>query len=170
MHSSTLHIIAYKDFKFKRIGVFPEGRWLSRGGRTLVMSKDLPLGRFLQVGCEHFGTIAQNAQRTRYFAPRQDGFVEVSSDQAELYRAEIRRKETLLSHLKSELQKNAGEYLGLALSLYYDYAALGEARAGWARQNDYFAVPGYAGPSAKACFETMRADLRARLSIPKDWP
>ena len=72
--------------------------------------------------------------------------------------------------LKSDLEKNAGEYLGLALSVYYDYAARGEAKKGWARQKEFFEVPGYAPASVRACFDAMRKDLRGRLGVPADWP
>jgi hypothetical protein len=170
LDASSLSVVAYKRFKFRRIAEFHEGRLVRVDGETLVQARDLPLGRFLSVGCEDFGTISQTAFRTRLYAFKKGGFIEASRSHPDFYAAEIKRKEAALDRLKADLQKNAGEYLGLALSVYYDYAAEGRARQGWARQKEYFTLPGYAPAKVSACFETMRNDLRGRLSIPADWP
>ncbi len=170
LNAGSLNIVAYDRFKFRRVAEFPEGRLVRDGGQTLVLARDLPLGRFLAVGCEDFGTISQTAYRSRLYSFKKGGFTEASRAHPDFYAAEIKRKEAALERLKGDLQKNAGEYLGLALSMYYDYAAGGRARQGWERQKSFFAVPGYAPPKVRACFETMRKDLRARLSVPADWP
>lgn len=170
LNATTLNVLRFKDFKFTSQGAFPEGRFLPDGDDTLVMARDLPLGRFLMVGCEDFGTTSQTAFRTRLYAPVKGRFKEVSSQHPDLYASEIARKEEAIERLKGDLQKNAGEYLGLTLSLYYDYAARGERRKGWERQKEFFKIPGFAPPKVKACFEAMRATLRDRLSIPASWP
>lgn len=170
INSTSLNVVRYKDFKFRYAGKFPDGRFLQDGEKVLLASRELPLGRYLSVGCEDFGTTSQSAFRTRLLAPVKGRFVDVSSRHPEFYAAEIARKEAAIERLKGDLQKNAGEYLGLTLSLYYDYAARGEARKGWDRQNEFFKVPGFAPPRVKACFQSMRADLRGRLRVPADWP
>lgn len=170
LNATTLNVLRFKKFKFDRAAVFPEGRLLPDGDGILVMSRDLPLGRFLMVGCEDFATTSQSAFRTRLYAPSKGRFVDASARHPDLYAAEIKRKEAAIDRLKGDLRKNAGEYLGLTLSLYYDYAARGEARKGWERQTDFFKVPGVAPPSVKTCFESMRKNLRGRLGIPDDWP
>jgi hypothetical protein len=169
-NSSSLELLRYKKFRFSRAASFPEGRFVQDEGETLILSRELPLGRFLSIGCESFGTISQSAYRTRLFAPERSRFVDVSARHPRLFDEEIARKEDALARLKGDLQKNAGEYLGLALSLYYDYAARGDARRGWERQKDFFSVPAGAPSSMRSCFASMRDDLRARLSIPADWP
>lgn len=170
LNATSLVILRYKQFKFERLQDFPEGRFLSSEKEDLVESRDLPLGRFLAVGCEDFGTISQTAFRTRLYAVRDGKFVDVSRSHRERYAAEIARKTAALERLKPDLQKRAGEYLGLALSIYYDYSARGEARKGWDLQKKFFTVPGYAPPSVHTCFDAMRKDLRARLNVPADWP
>lgn len=170
LNATTLRLLAARGLKIEAAGVFPEGRFISAGDKTLVAARDLPLGRFLSVGCEGFGTVSQSAFKTTLHAARKGRFADVSSDYPEYYAREIARKEAALARLKGDLEKNAGEYLGLALSLYYDYAARGEARKGWARQVDFFRVPAYAPGAVKTCFTSMREDLRARLRVPADWP
>lgn len=170
LNASTLELLSYKKFHFARVASFPEGRFVQDDDATLILSRDLPLGRFLSIGCESYGTISQSAFRTRLYAPVRGRFVDVSARHPRLYDEEIARKEAALGRLKDDLQKNAGEYLGLALSLYYDYAARGDARRGWERQSDFFSVPAGAPSSVRSCFAAMRRDLRARLEIPTDWP
>ncbi|MDE2510061.1 MAG: hypothetical protein KGL74_02965 [Elusimicrobia bacterium] len=170
INSTSLNVIRFKNFKFQYVGKFPDGRFLEDGEKVLLADRELPLGRYLMVGCEDFGTTSQSAFRTRLYAPVKGRFIDVSAKHPEFYAAEIARKEAAIERLKGDLQKNAGEYLGLTLSLYYDYAARGEARKGWDRQNEFFKVPGFAPPKVKACFQSMRADLRGRLKVPANWP
>lgn len=170
LNASSLELLRYKKFRFTRAASFPEGRFAQDEGRTLIFSRDLPLGRFLSVGCAGFGTISQTAFRTRLYAASQGKFVDVTGLHPRIFDEEITRKEAALERLRGDLQKNAGEYLGLALSLYYDYAARGQARKGWERQGDFFRLPPSAPGSVRACFASMRADLRRRLNVPADWP
>lgn len=172
LNASSLEIVRFKlkTFKFDRAAEFPEARFATVDGETMIYSRDLPLGRFLSVGCEDFGTTSQSAFRARLYAASKGRFVDVSSKNPDFYAAEIARKEKAIERLKGDLQKNAGEYLGLALSLYYDYSARGEARKGWDRQKEFFKIPGFAPPSVKACFDGMRSSLRGRLNVPADWP
>jgi hypothetical protein len=170
LDASSLEVLRYKKFRFTRVGSFPEGRFIADGDETLVLARELPLGRFLSVGCTDFGAISQTAFRTRVYAPAEGRFVDATAKHPKIFAEEIRRKEAALDRLKGDLQKNAGEYLGLALSLYYDYAAVGRAREGWERQGGYFKLPAHAPGSVKACFASMRADLRGRLGVPADWP
>jgi hypothetical protein len=170
LNASSLEIVRYTKFHFSRVGSFPEGLFVQDGDETLVLSRDLPLGRFLSVACSDFGAISQTVFRTRLYAPSRGRFVEVTDRHPRIFAEEIRRKEAALDRLRGDLQKNAGEYLGLALSLYYDYAAVGRRRKGWERQRDFFQVPAGAPGAVKSCFDTMRADMRGRLGIPADWP
>lgn len=167
--STTLHLLRWKGFEVKPAASFPEGRFVESGGKLLVAARELPLGRFLTVGCENFGTISRTAYKTTLHAPKGGRFVEVTASHPSYFKAEIARKEAALRALSGELEKNAGEYLGLAISLYYDYAALGRASEGWERQGEFFKVPALAPPSVRTCFETIHDDLRARLGVPSDW-
>lgn len=168
--ATELNILRWRRFKIERVAVFPEGRFLRLETGPVVASRELPLGRYLSMGCEDFGTISRTAFRTVLSAPRAGGFTDVSSKHPKLYRSEIERKENAMARLKDELDKNAGEYLGLAISTYYDYAALGRGREGWTRLREYFKIPAMAPASVKACMTSMEKDLRGRLGIPAAWP
>jgi hypothetical protein len=166
LNATTLYVLRYRRPRFTLAGSFPEGRFIQIGRRVLVESRDLPLGRFLSVGCEGFGTISQTAFRTRLYAPLKGRFVEVTRSYPRFFAAEILRKEAALARLRPDLKENAGEYLGLALSVYYDYAAVGRAREGWEKQKVFFSLPRGSPRRVKACFSAMRRDLRRRLRVP----
>lgn len=170
LESNALEIVRYERFKFRRVAVVPEGKFLVDDGKTLVETRDLPLGRFLSVGCEGFGTISRSAFRTRFLAAKKGALVDATADHPAPLEAQVAASEKRLEALKSDLQKNAGEYLGLAISVYYDEAALGRAREGWDKQKKFFELPGLAPSAAKTCFDAMRRDLRERLGVPPDWP
>lgn len=168
--ATELNILRWKRFKIERVAVFPEGRFVRLADGAVVASRALPLGRYLSMGCEDFGTISRTAFKTTLNAPRDGGFIDVSSKNPEYFRAEIARKEKAMARLKGELEKNAGEYLGLAISTYYDYAALGRAREGWTRLRDFFKIPALAPAAVKTCMASMEKDLRGKLDIPAVWP
>ena len=168
--ATELNVLRWKQFKIERVATFPEGRFVRLEGGAVVASRELPLGRYLSMGCEDFGTISRSAFKTTLNAPRDGGFVDASSEHPEYYKSEIARKEKALERLKSELEKNAGEYLGLAISTYYDYETLGRARAGWTRLREFFKIPVLAPPSVKTCMSSMEKDLRGKLQIPASWP
>ena len=67
-------------------------------------------------------------------------------------------------------EKHPGEYLGLAISLYYDHAALGEREAGWKRLSAALEPPRTRMPGVAQCVRTVKDGLRRKLSIPDAWP
>lgn len=165
-----LNLVRWKKFELKRVAVFPDGRFLPLDGKPGIASRSLPLGPFLSVACEDFGTMSRTAYQTRLFAPRAGALKDVSAEYPAYYESEIERKRASLERLKDSLEKNAGEYLGLAISAYYDYAAAGRAKEGWASLRSFFSLPAYAPAAAKSCMASMEKDLRARLKIPAGWP
>jgi hypothetical protein len=168
--ATELNVVRWKRFKIERVAVFPEGRFLRLDGEAVVAARSLPLGRYLSMGCEDFGTISRTAFKTTLSSPRDGGFTDVSSEHPDYYGSEIARKEKAMARLKDELQKNAGEYLGLAISAYYDYAALGRAREGWTRMREFFKIPTLAPAAVRTCMTSMEKDLRGKLGIPAAWP
>lgn len=168
--ATELNVLRWKRFKIERVATFPEGRFLRLDDGPVVASRELPLGRYLSMGCEDFGTISRTAFRTVLHAPRGGRFVDVSSKNPEFYRSEIARKEKAMAGLKDDLEKHAGEYLGLAISTYYDRAALGRGREGWTRLREFFEIPPMAPASVKTCMAAMEKDLRGKLDIPAAWP
>ncbi len=170
LKSVELNLVRWKKFELKRVAVYPDGRFLPLDGKPGIASRSLPLGPFLSVACEDFGTMSRTAYRTRLFAARGGALKDVSDDYPSFYESEIARKKASLERLKDSLEKNAGEYLGLAISSYYDYAAIGRAKAGWTSLRSFFALPAYAPAAAKSCMAAMEKDLRGRLDIPASWP
>ncbi len=168
--ATELNILRWKNFKIERIAIFKEGRFLRLDDGAVIAARQLPLGRYLSMGCEDFGTISRTAFKTTLSAPRSGGFEDVSSKHPDFYRSEISRKETVMARLKDDLEKNAGEYLGLAISTYYDYAALNRAREGWTRLHEFFKIPALAPGAVKTCMAIMEKDLRGKLGIPVAWP
>lgn len=168
--ATELNVLRWKRFKIESVGAFPEGRFLRLERGAVVAVRSLPLGRYLSMGCEDFGTISRSAFKTTLQAPRDGGFVNASADNPEFFKSEIARKEKAMAGLKPELQKNAGEYLGLAISTYYDYAQLGRGREGWSRLREFFTIPPLAPPAVKTCMASMEKDLRGKLKIPASWP
>ncbi len=170
LDATTLHILAVRGLKATAAGRFAEGKFASIEGKIVVVARELPLGRNLAVDCEDFGSLSHNAFKTTLHAPRGGRFVDVSAQYPGFYDAEIARKTGILTRMKGELPKNSGEYLGLALSLYFDYAARGQARVAWDRQSElyppYVTMPG----RARTCLNVIKTDLRKRLAIPADWP
>lgn len=168
--ASELNILRWRRFKIDRVAVFPEGRFLRLDGEALVASRRLPLGRYLSVGCEDFGTISRTAFKTSLNSARSGAFREVSGAHPGFYESEIVRKERAMAGLKDSLEKNAGEYLGLAVSSYYDYETLGRAGEGWTRLREFFKIPALAPGKVKKCMAAMEKDLRERLGVPADVP
>jgi len=170
IRATDLNVLRWRRFKIERVAVFPEGRFIRMPEGPVVASRELPLGRYLSMGCEDFGTISRTAFKTNLSAPRNGGFVDVSSKYPEYYRSEIARKEKVIATLKKDLQNNAGEYLGIAISTYYDFAAVGSAKEGWSRLREFFKLPALAPASAKTCMASMEKELRAQLNVPSSWP
>ncbi len=168
--ATELDVVRWKRFKIENVGAFPEGRFLRLERGAVVAVRSLPLGRYLSMGCEDFGTISRSAFKTTLQAPREGGFVNASAENPEFFKSEISRKEKAMAGLKAELEKNAGEYLGLAISTYYDYAQLGRGREGWSRLREFFKIPPLAPPAVKTCMASMEKDLRGKLKIPATWP
>lgn len=168
--ATELNVLRWKRFKIERVGVFPEGRFLRLESGVVVAARELPLGRYLSMGCGDFGTISRTAFRTTLSAPRNGVFVDASDEHPEYYKSESIRKEKAMAQLKGSLEKNAGEYLGLAISTYYDYAVLGRQREGWTRLRELFKIPSLAPATVKTCMSSMEKDLRGKLGIPAEWP
>lgn len=168
--ATELNVLRWKRFKIRRVAAFPEGRFIRLKDGAVVAARTLPLGRFLSMGCEEFTTLTRTAFKTTLHAPRTQGvFEDVSSAHPDYYEDEIVRKEKALARLKGEIGKNAAEYLGLAISTYYDYDTLGRGKAGWTRLREFFKIPALAPASVKACMASMEENLRAKLGIPADW-
>lgn len=173
LNQSTLYVLRYAGLRFKRIGVFPEGRIadLDGDGRYEIVTRRPPLGRFVFVGCrEAFQTLAREAYQTDVQAWRDGRFASVAPRFPAFYAERIARSEESLKAMGVARANHPGDYLGLALTLYYDYTSKGERRRGWERFLELCRAPAHAPPGVGECLLKIKNDLRARLSIPDDWP
>ena len=68
--ATDLNVLRWSRFKIERVAVFPEGRFIRMPGGAVVAARELPLGRYLSMGCEDFGTISrtivQRSPSTRF--------------------------------------------------------------------------------------------------------
>ena len=76
--ATETNVLRWKRFKIERVGVFSEGRFIRLEGGAVVVAHELPLGRYLSMGCEDFGTISSTAFKTTLNAPRTGGFMDAS--------------------------------------------------------------------------------------------
>lgn len=168
---STLYVLRWQKGRFKRAGAFPEGRVrdLDGNGRFEILTRSAPLGRLMTVSCPRFETTVTAAVKTDVQVWEEGGFVSAAERFPAVFERRIAEDGAALAALEPRKSERAGDYVSLAITLYYDYAAAGKGRQGWellSRNLD----PGSALPGAAACLEKIRSDLRARLSIPDDWP
>lgn len=163
--SSRLRLLRYRRFKFSVAADLPEGTLQGDGRSALLVAREQPLGRHFLVGCEEAPLAARRAFRSRLYVPRRGRLVEVTGERPDWFRSEVVRKEEALKELRGD-EERLGEYVGLAISLYYDHEALGEAARGWSRLRELVAPPPGAPAAAAACYESARRDLGARLGVP----
>lgn len=168
--TTMLNVVKWKKFKFQRVATFQEASFLTLDGKPGIEEHRRPLGNYLQVACEDYGTMSRSAFKTTLHAAKNGELADVSGLYPSFYESEIDRKAKTMESLKPTLEQNAGEYLGLAISTYYDYQAIGRAKEGWSRLKEFFVLPKFAPPAAKACLKRMETDLRDQLGVPASWP
>ena len=167
---STLFVARYQKGRFARAGAFPEGRLvdLDEDGRWEIVTESSPLGRALTVACPRFSTTVMAAAKTDIMSWRGGKFVSVAARFPKFFEQRISDGQAKLSAIGPSNLDLSGEYVGRALTLYYDYAALGRGRAGWSELSSLVA-PKSSLPGVADCAAQIKADLRAKLSIPADW-
>jgi hypothetical protein len=170
LNRSTLHVLRWKKGGFSRAGSFPEGklRDLDGDGRFELVTQTAPLGRFLTVSCDRFETTVPSALKTDVMRSKGGKFESASGRYPEFFKARIAEHERALQALEADKAERAGQYISVALSLYFDHAAYGEGRRGWARLTELL-DPKTRLPGAANCVEQITKDLRAKLSIPAGW-
>jgi len=167
----TLVLLRYSGGRLARLADLPYGRFAELDGKAPpeLVSRSRPLGRFFQIECETFHSMARSAFRTSVHALREGRLVPASGEFPRLYEDDIRALESRLSSADPRKTQDYGDFLGAALSLYFDYEALGRGKEGWGRFRSLFEP--HAGDSAiaKRCLGEMEAALKTRLNIPPDW-
>ena len=165
----TLYVLRCAGPRVRLAGQFPEGEFKKIAGsdRRMIIAKTLPLGRFFSAGCDNFSTMSKTAFQTRIFAAQNGRFADVSAEHPAFYDTDIARLEDAQALIPKE--KNPGDFLGAAVSIYFDYAAKGERRRGWQRLGELIKPPPPPIPGVAECLEQVKDDIRRKLDIPEDW-
>jgi len=172
IRQTSLSLLRYAEGKLQRVGKplpFAETEDVDLDGRIEIVSHERPLGQFFSLNCESFFTLASEAQRSRIHAFKGGKLETVSRDYPAYYRSHM-------ATLKAEMEANEylktrryGEFLGSALSLFFDYEELGRKQEGWTNFRQTFQLPGYTPASVKTCYNEINSTLRRKLQIPPDW-
>jgi len=172
---SKLYILRLQDGRFKRLGVFQDGRLkdLDGDGVPEVVARK-PLEGSTMIRCEEFHADAGSARETSIF--RWDGrrFADVSARHPDFYEQRLAGDRQALVRLEPERLKLSGAYAGAALTLYFDEKDAGRPKEAWKHLNDLIEA-NVSNPAVlawrhhKECIAQLRAEARQRLRIPADW-
>ncbi|MBI3548833.1 MAG: hypothetical protein HY078_07335 [Elusimicrobia bacterium] len=134
-----------------------------------LVTRSLPLGNFFTIECRDFQTMTRTAFRTRIHRWAGGRFSESSREFRSFYEDDLRRLKGELDAADPRKTNDYGAALGLGLSIYYDFAELGEPREGWAQFSKAFTPRGQF-PPISTCIKKIKSDLRGNLGIPDEWP
>ncbi len=171
MDYESLIVLRYAKGKMSKLAGLPFGRFrdLDGDGRQEIVSAERPLGRWFQLECDSFHSMAKNAFRTKVYSLKKGRLVPDSGSFPDLFEKRIEAHEAELSRANARETGDYGAFLGSALSLYFDHAELGRGRRGWERFRELFA-PKWSDPrGVKRCLKKMESVLRQRLEIPDSW-
>ncbi len=171
LEHDSLVVLRYAKGKISKLAALPFGRFqdLDEDGRPEIVSAERPLGRWFQLECDSFYTMAKTAFRMRVHSLRNGKVVLDSKSFPELFEKSIQSHEAELARSNSREVEDFGPRLGSALSLYFDHAELGRGRRGWERFREFFA-PKWSDPrGVKRCLKEIESVLRERLEIPDGW-
>lgn len=167
----SLIVLRYSEGKLSKLAGLPFGRFhdLDGDGRQEIVSAERPLGRWFQLECDSFHSMAKSAFRTKVYSFKKGRLVPDSKSFPDLFEERIAAHEAELARSSARETGDYGAYLGSALSLYFDHAELGRGRRGWERFRELFA-PKWSDPrGVKRCLKKMESVLRRRLGIPDGW-
>ena len=176
MGHKTLRILRLSAGTLKPVHEpLPFGRLqdLDKDGRPEFISRSLPLGTFFAVECEDFRSMAQTAFQTSIWEWDGLALARASRKHAPFLEDNIARLEAELAANDPRKTERYGDFLGTALSIYFDHAEMGRGQEGWRRFAGIFRsrmkhLPPV--PRVRRCMEKLREDVRGRLEIPADWP
>ncbi|HBL18587.1 MAG: hypothetical protein A2X36_07625 [Elusimicrobia bacterium GWA2_69_24] len=168
----SLILLRYRDGALEALPSLPFGRFsdIDRDGTLEIVSRERPLGQFFMIGCESYMRRAQDAFRTSIHAFRQGRVVRVSKSYPWYF--DNSRQEMLARLDAIDLRSgeaDPGQYLSVALSVYYDYQEMGRAREGWKEFRRLNPARPADPPPVQRCMKEVELTLRKRLKIPSDW-
>lgn len=171
LKQTTLTIKRYHKGKLRHAADMPSGRFIDvdEDGKPEIVARSFPLGRFFEIDCESFYSMAQTAHRTSIYRWKGPRLERVSMGYPDFYADRIRRAESELAATDPRVTQDFGGYFGTAVSLYFDYAEVGRAEQGWKRLKMFFKTRWRDPKAVKRCIRQTEDSLRARLGIPANW-
>lgn len=171
LSQETLVVNRYVDGKFEKTARLPGGRFedVDGDGTLEVVTRERPLGPLFTIACSSFHTMAQAAWRSDVYAWRGGRLEKASERHKAFYDRRIAETKRQAAAIDARSTDDYGGFLGLTLSVYFDYAASGRAREGWAEFRKLYPVRASDPGPVKKCLAQMESELKTRLNIPDSW-
>lgn len=171
LDQDTLVVLRIRGGKVEKLGRVPGGRFKDIDGdrRLEIVGRDRPLGALFSVSCKSFHTMAQSAWRTTVHALEGGRLVKVSTRHLPFYDRHIAETRKAVSAIDARATEDYGGFLGLTLSVYFDYDESGRGREGWSQFRKLYPVRASDPEPVKRCLAQMEDAIKSRLSIPEDW-
>lgn len=167
----TLVVNRWADGRLEKTARLPGGRFtdVDGDGRLEALTRERPLGPLFTIACSSFHTMAQAAWRADVYAWRAGRLEKASERYKGFYDRRIAETKHKAAAMDARSTDDYGGFLGLTLSVYFDYAASGRAREGWGEFRKLYPVRASDPGPVKKCLAQMEAELKTRLSIPDGW-
>lgn len=167
----TLVVLRWAGGRLEKTARLPGGRFadLDGDGKPEVVTRERPLGPLFTIACQSFHTMAQAAWKSDVYEWRGGRLEKASERHRAFYDRRIAEARERAAAIDARATDDYGGFLGLTLSVYFDYAASGRAREGWGEFKKLYPVRASDPGPVKKCLKQMETELKARLAIPEDW-
>lgn len=167
----SLVVMRWAGGKLDKTARLPGGRFedVDGDGRLEVVTRERPLGPLFTISCSSFHTMAQSAYRSDVYEWRQGRLEKASDRYKAFYDRRIADTKRQAAAIDARATDDYGGFLGLTLSVYFDYAASGRAREGWGEFRKLYPVRASDPGPVKKCLAQMESELKGRLNIPDGW-
>ncbi|MBI5596730.1 MAG: hypothetical protein HY928_11620 [Elusimicrobia bacterium] len=171
LDQDQLSVMLWRAGRLEKLGRVPGGRFedVDGDGRLEVVGRERPLGALFSLSCSSFHTMAQAAWRTSVHSLRQGRLVKTSESHRPFFDRRISDTKSRIAGIDARSTEDYGGFLGLTLSLYFDYAESGRGREGWKEFEGSYPVRASDPGPVKRCLTQMRDEIRSRLDIPDEW-
>lgn len=167
----SLVVLRWAGGKLDKTARLPGGRFedVDGNGRLEVVTRERPLGPLFTISCSSFHTMAQSAYRSDVYEWRQGRLDKASDRYKAFFDRRIADTKRQAAGIDARATDDYGGFLGLTLSVYFDYAASGRAREGWGEFRKLYPVRASDPGPVKKCLAQMESELKRRLNIPDGW-
>ncbi|MBI3300127.1 MAG: hypothetical protein HYZ75_18325 [Elusimicrobia bacterium] len=171
LDQETLVVLRVINGGVEKLGRVSGGRFkdIDGDGRLEIVGRERPLGALFSMSCRSFHTMAQAAWRTTVHILERGKLVKASERFTPFYDKRIAAERRELSGIDARATDDYGGFLGLTLSLYFDYEQSGRSRQGWGEFRRLFPVKDSDPAPVKRCMQQMEGVIKDKLDIPADW-